>query len=184
MNKPAITAEHYEPVRASDRTERARLVADVQQLERKFSDAQSRSEIAPDPSYGRLAYRLGKELDAARQKVVTFDLRQRELDEHRSSADAKAAGVKAAKVAAKFEQAILAAATAASELKESAATLADELQVRDPGVWPSRQTVDTAIRGRIIEILGNKAGIKLDGFGSVGRQIDSLTKRFESQQGE
>lgn len=171
----------YSPARASDRTERERLLADVRDLEKRFRDAQSRSEIAPDPSYARLAHRLDKELNAARQRVATFDRKHEELDARRSSTDAKAAAVRAGKAAEKFERALLAAANAAAELKETAATLADELQVRDPGVWPSKGAVDTAVRSRVIHVLGSVAGIKLPGYGSVGRAAEPLAKRFSTE---
>lgn len=179
MNNPA---ENYQPIRASDRTERARVVATVTELQKRLADAQAKSETAIDPNFARLAYTLGKKLEAAKDNVIAFDKKHRELDARQSSTEAKTAGEKAAKAAAKFEKALLAAASAAAALTADAADLANALDVTDQGIWPSRNSVNDAIRGRIIEVLGGTGGVKLPGYGSVGgRRIESLSTRFSME---
>ena len=173
------SAEHYKPVRASDRTERARLFATVQELEKKFSDAQSRSEIAPDPSYGRLAYRLGKDLDAARERLSEFDSRVQELDRRRSSDEVKNARSDTYKKAVAFEKALLQAANAAADLRDFALSLNNLLGNRDSGVFPHARQVDHAIRHYTIEVLGSVAGLKFEGFGT--KPAVSISERFSTE---
>ena len=72
--------DNYQPVRDSTRTERQRLVATVTELQKRLADAQAKSETAVDPNYARLAYKIGKQLDAAKEKVIAFDKKHRELD--------------------------------------------------------------------------------------------------------
>lgn len=176
------TAEKYEPVRDSTRTERQRLVATVTELQKRLADAEKRSELAADPAYSRTAAKLRKQINTACEKVEAFDEKHKALDARRES-NATAKATAAARLASvKFEKALLAAASAAAELKKSAATLADELQVATE-IWPSRHTVDTAVRGRVIEVLGS-VGIKLDGFGSSAKPSEPLTRRFELNQGK
>lgn len=170
---------NYEPVRASDRTERARLITAVQELEKKFSNAQSRSEIAPDPSYGRLAFRLGKELEAARERVSTFDSRVQELDRRRSSDEVKNARSDTYKKAVAFEKALLQAANAAADLRNFAQSLNDLLGNRDSGVFPHARQVDHSIRHYAIEILGTVAGLKFEGFGT--KPAVSISERFTTE---
>lgn len=175
------TTEHYEPARASDRTERQRLFAIVTRLEKHLADVEARSEDAMDLAYMRTANRLRKQINTASEKVEIFDAKYKAMDMRRKSNETATATKAARAGSVKFERALLAFASATAELKQLAATLADELQV-PMDIWPSRQSVDTTIRGRIIEILGSKAGVKLETFGSAGRKVDSITSRFESRE--
>ena len=171
------TAEHYKPARASDRTERQRLFAIVTRLEKHLADVEARSKDAMDPAYMRTAATLRKQINTASEKVEIFDAKYKAMDTRRKS-NATATATKTARAAArKFEHMLLAFAAATAELKQATGVLADALQV-PMDIWPSRQSVDTTVRGRIIEVLGSKAGIKLDTFGSAGRRVDSITSRF------
>ena len=82
----------YCPTKASAKTEQARLLGAVNDIRKRLADAQAKSETAIDPSYARLAYTLGKQLEAAHEDVETFNNHQRELDRAASSTEAKAAG--------------------------------------------------------------------------------------------
>ena len=177
------TAEKYEPVRDSTRTERQRLVADISDLQKRLADTERRSELGADPAYSRTAARLRKQINTACEKVQAFDEKQRLLDAARNGAAAKAAQKEAQKAARNFEEKLAAFAASASALKVSAAALADALQIRDPGIWPSIQSVDTTVRGRVIEVLG-LAGIKMVGFGSFAKPSEPLTRRFALNQGK
>lgn len=180
MNNTAEQLPDYEPVRASVKSERDRLLYDIAELEKKLAVAQAKSETGVDPSYMRLEYTLGKQLDTARERLSTFDRKHQALDAARDSDAAKVAADTALKAARKFEKTLTAFASATTELNDAGGKLAAVVQEHDPGIWPSRQTVDTAVRGRIIEVLGSRAGIKLGGYGSsCGKQSAPLTERFQ-----
>ena len=173
---------HYITIRDSTRTERERLLATVTDLQKRLADTERRSELGFDPAYSRTAARLRKEVITAREKVEAFNKKQGLLNAARTGEDARAAQKEAQKAARDFEERLVAFAAAASTLKTKAAILADALQV-EIGLWPSRREVDTAVKGRVIEILGS-AGIKLEGFVSSEKPSQPLTSQFELNQGK
>ena len=129
--------EHYEPVRASDRNERQRLVAIVTRLEKHLADVETRSEDAMDPAYMRTAAELRKRINTASEKIENFDAKYKGIDARRTSNETATATKTARAAARKFEHMLLAFAAATAELKQATGVLADSLQV-PMDIWPSR----------------------------------------------
>ena len=177
------SAENYVPTRASDRTEKLRLVDAIVQLQKKLEDVEAHSVITPDPSYARSAYRYRQELAAANEKLAKFVQDQQDLDARRVSEETQTAEAKAVESAAEFEKALQTVALAGSQLIADAADLADALHVTDQ-IWPSKSSVNDAVRSRVVTVFGNLSTIKLPGYGSVGKSSEILTKRFELNQGK
>jgi len=171
-------ADDHEPGRASVRSERSRLVTTIEDLQAKLANAEARADY--DPTFARLAHKYRGQLSEAKQRLADFDANQAALDKVRSGKPAADAQRAAKRAAAKFEKCLHELASAALALKQAGGELAAVQQCFDPGLWPSKQAIDIAVRARVIEVLGSAADIKLQGFGSSAKPAVPLSERFGS----
>ena len=181
MNNSAEVIDNYVSVRDSIRTERERLANDVSTLQKRLAAVEQRSELGFDPAYSRTAATIKRQLTAANEAVALFDTKQQGLHAAQTGSAAKAAQAQAQNAAKLFEEKLTAFAAAASMLKAKTAALADALQIHEPGLWPSRGSVDEAIRSRIIDVLGSTANVKLPSYGTSGKVAKSLSTRFSME---
>ena len=174
----SIAKENYEPARSSVRTERGRIVNKLASLEQEHADAVRHAETEFDSRWQRLALRLRNQLTAEREKLAQFDQRHQKIETAEKSDEALRAWQRANKAAIAFEKKLTALSNAAKILKEAGADVADTIRSRDMGIWPSRRLVDEAVRGRVIDVLGDIAEVRLPGYGSYGRRTARLDERF------
>ena len=176
------TAEQYEPRRSSVRADRARILNSIAELEQRHAEAASKAEYG-DPSYTRLKFKLRKQVESERQKLAQFDERHQTIEAAEKSDDAFRAWQRANKSAIAFERDLTKLAKSAAKLKEAGAEVARTIKNRDMGVWPSRRLIDEAIRGRVLDSLGDIAQVRLPGYGSSGKRAVRLDQKFSKPTG-
>lgn len=173
----------YEPKRSSAKTQQFKLIASIDDLQKRLAQARAKSETGADYAFQSLAYGLKKQLNISQEKLQAFNDKEQKMDAYRSGAAAKEARFQVIQFAAAFEKALLQAAKAATELSTQAAGLADILHVKDAGLWPSRGAVADAMRSRVIHIFGDHSTVRLPGYGSSSAKPSrSLTDQFKLNQ--
>lgn len=174
-------AKEYAPTRASEKTERFRLAARVDELKDKFAFATGKWESTGDGLHLRQAAQFKKQLAAALHALENFDRGGKTRQELGASGEAADARSDFDKSVAKFEKSLSKLAADSSALLEAAAKLADSSGIREPGRFPHRHLVIRAVTGRAHSVL-NGAGLKFDTH-APSRAVGSLVDKWGKQDG-